>query len=253
MSLSLLITWLMVLLRSTGVMLLLPTIGGRPLPAPLRIGFSALLASLLYGIVPRAAEMPLTWYPLLLAAVGELILGLVMGFLMRMIFAAVEMAGRLMTQSIGLAVAPGIEAPTPTSEPLASFVSTFATVLFFVLGGHLGALAAFAKSFAIAPAGDPGLSDASVEIFIRETGRVIELGFRMAAPFIAMDFLINLAFSVLGRAVPRMNVFVVSYPVKMIVGCGLLASSGALLVRYLEPEILQLPFRMLEIVGRSGL
>ncbi|WP_404423644.1 flagellar biosynthetic protein FliR [Nibricoccus sp. IMCC34717] len=248
MSLALLITWLMVFLRSIGVVLLLPTINARPIPAMVRVAFSALLAGLLYGIVPvRVPE--LTWFPLLAAGMGELILGLVMGFIARLVFFAVEIAGRLITQHIGLATAPGIDAPQPATEPLASFISVFATVIYFILGGHLGSLAAFARSFDFAPAGDPGYSIGAMDLFIRATGHVIELGFRMAAPFVAMDFLVTLAFSVLGRAVPRMNVFIISYPVKMLVGFSLLASSAALLVRYLEPEVADIPVRMLQLVG----
>ena len=248
---DLLFSWMMVFLRGLGVVLLLPTLGSRPLPVAMRVAICALMAVLLYGIVPRAAALPTGNAGLVFSSLGEVALGLVLGFIGRLIFASVDVAGRFITQSIGMMAAPGIDAPSPTSEPLAAFLATFAGVLFFLSGGHFGALSAFARSFDFAAAGAPAFSHQAIEHLIHATGQVIELGFRIAAPFVAMDFLINLSFSVLGRAVPRMSVFVMSYPLRALVGCILLAGSGGLVARYLLPEFQQIPLRMLELVAGS--
>ena len=240
---------MMVFLRGLGIIVLMPTLGSRPLPPTVRVALSALIASLLYGLVPRAATLPGGNASLIIACIGETILGLAMGFVGRLVFSAVDIAGRMITQEIGMMAAPGIDAPGPSSEPLAAFFSTFAGLMFFLFGGHIGALSAFARSFDFAPAGAPAYSQMAMEHLIVGTGKVIELGFRIAAPFMAMDFLINLAFSVLGRAVPKMNVFILSSPIRSLVGMLLLSGSGALVIRYLAPEFSEMPFRILDLVA----
>ncbi|MBI5766928.1 MAG: flagellar biosynthetic protein FliR [Verrucomicrobia bacterium] len=247
MSLDYLIAWLMIFLRSIGVVLQLPVIAGRPIPIPVRIGICTCLATLLAGIVP-AAPMPLALWPLVTAMISEVVVGLALGFVTRLAFAAVEMAGRLMASEIGLLAMPGMGVPEPASEPLAALMLAFSVVLFFLFGGHHAVIAALARSFHHAAAGRALLDVGAGLALINGTARVIELGLRIAAPFIAMNFLVTLAFSALARAVPKTNVFILSLSARSLVGFGLLGSAGALIARYLYTEFGDMPLKMLQLL-----
>jgi len=248
MASDLLFTWVMVFFRSLGIVMLIPQMAGRSPPIAVRLGLGMCLATLLSGVVPPA-HLPSTGWALIAATAGEVGLGLAMGFIGQLGFQAVELAGRIGSSEVGLSAAPGLNTPQISSEPLAGFLAAFGVVIFFLFGGHLLVLSAFARSFYFAHPGAPLFSSNSNTIVIDATGRVIELGLRMAAPFIALNFLVTLAFSVLGRAVPRIGIFVLSAPVRGLAGLALFASAGGLIARYLYAEFTDLPAKLLQLVA----
>lgn len=237
-------------LRAVGIVAALPALGGRALPALVRVSLAISLGALLAGVAPGASvPPPSTMGDLAIAAIQELLLGLAMGLVVRALLSAAELAGRLIAGEIGVVAAPGFDAPVPSQEPLPTFLGMFAGLMFFLLHAHEGVLAAYARSFEIAPAGTGRLSGIAAESLVGAVVALLELAMRMAAPFIALNFVITAGFSILGRAVPKMNVFIVSIALRALMGFGLLAGAGALFARYLSGEFDRLPWRMLDLVG----
>lgn len=242
-----LLTWLMIVLRTTGVVVQLPVFAGRPIPVMMRLGLGVGLATILAGVVPQA-QLPNSGWDLLVLSAGEVLLGLALGFMTRLVFGAVEMAGRLISSEIGLTAAPGMGVPEPANEPLAALLSSLAVLLFFLSGAHLFVLDALTRSFHLVHAGAPAIDGDAGVALIRATAHVIELGLRIAAPFVAMNFLVMLAFAALTRAVPKINVFILSYSARVFAGIALLSGAGALIARYLYVEFGEMPATMLQIL-----
>lgn len=240
-------------LRAAGVVMALPMPGGKALPPMLRVAMAVMLGGFVALATSPLTELRIaTTGELIFAFVHELLLGLAMGLVGRAVLSTADLAGRLIATEIGLTAAPGFDAPTPSQEPLPAFISAFAGMMFFLMGAHEGVLAAFARSFEIAGPGHGTLGPAAAQTLVGVVAQLIELAVRMAAPFIALNFVITLGFSILGRAVPKMNVFILSYSLRSQLGFLLLAGGGTLLARYLALAFESLPWRMLELVGTRG-
>lgn len=250
MPVPLLIAWLLIAIRATAFLMLLPGLTGQPMPVTLRLGLALTVGTLIAPIIPIPAQTPATIIGLIGAVGGEVLVGLLMGFVGRMAFYATEMGGRIIATEIGLTATPGVEAPTAANEPFASLMHRFAVVLYFGVGAHLMALGAFAHSFRFAPPGLAGLNPAAADQLIEITGKTFSVGVQLAAPFIAMNFLLTFAFGLLGRTVSKVNVFMMSMGARSFAGLAMLGGAAVLFARYLLAAFERLPSDMLVYLPR---
>lgn len=250
MPVAVLIVWLLITIRATAFLMLLPGLTGQPMPVTLRLGLAVVVATLLAPVIPVAAVTPGTIAGLIGAVAGEVLVGVLMGFVGRMAFYATEMGGRVIATEIGLTATPGIDAPTAATEPLAAMLHRFAAVLYFLVGAHLMAIGAFAHSFRFAPPGLAGLNPGAADQLIVITGKTFSVGVQLSAPFIALNFLLTFAFGLLGRTVSKINVFLLSLGARSFAGLALLGGAGVLIARYLLAAFEQIPTDMLMYLPR---
>ena len=205
-----------------------PVFGQPGVPPLVRLGLSGLVALLLTPVAASTPDLQLpgttpTGGPIWAAwayGVGrEVAVGLVMAFGVNTLFGAVLLAGELVDLSMGFSVVNVVDPTLGQEVPLVGqFQTLLATLIFFGVDGHHEMLRALGESLRLVPPGmgsaAPGLLDGAVGTF----AAAFVLGVRLAAPVIAALFLADVALAVITRAVPQLNVFVVGFPAKILLG-----------------------------------
>jgi flagellar biosynthetic protein FliR len=235
-------TILLIFGRFGGVMAAAPVLSNRHLPARIKIAFSLLVG---FALAPlyRTAEIPTNASALALAMVGEVLIGLAIGFVAGLAFMAVHVAGEMADVSIGFTMATqynpalGVHAPV-----LTQLQTTLAALLFLGMDGHHTVLTATADSIKLLPLGSVLPASSALRCVDLVAG-LFSVGVRMALPTVASLVIADAALALLARTAPQINLFTVGVPVKM--GVGLLVVMIGL------PVLVSLTAETLHAVGRQ--
>lgn len=205
---------------------------GTPIRTRLAIGLALGLAVIPTVSVPAGIE-PGSWRGL--AVLGqEVLIGLALGFALRVVFAAVDVAGELIGLQMGLGFAvfydPGSSGQTAV---VAEFLGLLATLVFLALNGHLMVVSVLSESFAWLPVGSLAATG-NWGALARWGTTIFAAGVLLALPLIATLLVTNIALGVLTRAAPQLNLFAVGFPVTLIVGFGMLVLAMPLFAPALE-------------------
>ena len=212
----------------------IPLFAGKLIPVKIRTAFGLLLSILINPLVPANLEIANHFAGAILLSLNEICIGLLLAMTVRMIFFAVELAGHLISYEIGLMASSSVNPLLgSTDATITTLLYYFSLLIFFVAGIHYDILKAFTLSFEILPIGSYFLSASPMVEFAREISNVFVIGTLIAAPFIALNFMINISFAVLGKAVPKMNVFMTSFSIRILSGLVLLVSSILLITSYI--------------------
>ena len=220
----------LVLFRITALFLSAPLFSSRDFPVPLKVGFGLLVSLVIFPLVP-AASLPdnLGGYAGCVAA--ELGVGLTLGFAATLVFSAFQLSGQHVAQQMGVAMADVVDPFSESEVPvIGQFQFFLALSVYVACGFHRTLLAATAESFRILPLGSfrptPGLVDHLVGSF----GSMLLLSFQIAAPVLVALFLSTVALGFVSRAVPQINVFLLSFPIQIGLGLGMMIWTMPVLV-----------------------
>ena len=228
------VVWVLVFLRTGAFFLGIPLFAGKLIPVKVRTAFGLLFSILINPIVPANLELADHFAGAILLSLNEICIGLLLAMTVRMIFFAVELAGHLISYEIGLMASNSVNPLLgSTDSTITTLLYYFSLLIFFVAGIHYDVLKAFILSFEILPIGSYFLSANPMVEYAREVSNVFVIGTLIAAPFIALNFMINISFAVLGKAVPKMNVFMTSFSIRILSGLVLLVSSILLITSYI--------------------
>ncbi|MBK7059484.1 MAG: flagellar biosynthetic protein FliR [Rubrivivax sp.] len=217
-------------LRALALFSSLPVLGTRTVPARVRIGLSAFVALAAQPTLPVAVAVPLDSPVAFMLVLQQVLIGVALGFSVRVVFAAVEFAGEVIGLQMGLNFA-GFFDPLSASSGTASsrFFGTLVAWLFVVGGGHLLVIAALVQSFGAFPAGPEPFEFFKTVQPQRWGSEIFSLGLWIALPLIAMLLMVNLVLGLISRVASQINVFSVGFPITLSVGLlGMLMTLPAL-------------------------
>lgn len=217
-------------IRALALFTSLPVLGTRTVPARVRIALAAFVALAAQATLPAPPEVPLDSPLAFMLVVQQLVVGLALGFSVRVVFAAVEFAGEIIGLQMGLNFA-GFFDPVSASTGTATsrFFGTMVAWLFVVGGGHLLVIAALVQSFDAIPVGPEPFGFLKTVQPQRWGAEIFSLGLWIALPLVAMLLLVNLVMGLISRVASQINVFSVGFPVTLGVGLvGMLLTLPAL-------------------------
>ena len=204
--------------RILGLLATAPVTGGRQFPARGKIGLAILISLVVAPALPPLPPIdPGSWPGLFLLA-HELAIGLALGFLMRLVFSAVELAADLIGLQMGLGFAQFYDVESQSQEPvLGRFFGLAATLVFLAINGHLLLISVLADTFNTLPVGG-GVGANFWKTLASVGGQMLFSALSLALPVIAALLVTNLALGVLNRAAPQINIFAVGFPITIFVG-----------------------------------
>ncbi len=196
-----------------------PVFGSMSVPVQLRIVLAGAIALLVAPLIPQ----PIGVTPLsaagVLITVQQVIIGVALGFCLRILFTAVSLGGQLIANSMGLSMAFNVDPLEGESTPaLGQLYTVLVTLIFLLLNGDLALLRILVDGFRTLPIGVSGLGGQGLWTVVSWGSALFSGALAVALPGVTALLVTNLAFGVMSRAAPAMNLFAVGLPITLVFG-----------------------------------
>jgi len=215
--------------RIAGVLSAAPLLGPGMAPARTRLMLALALTLMLAPLMPVPPQMEMFGAAWWLCTAQQLLIGVLIGFALQLVFEAVNMGGELMASSMGLSFAQMVDPVRGGSSTVpGSVLMVIVSLLFISLHGHLAVIELLAQSFQTLPVG-LNLSAAKFSDLVQWSSVIFSGGLRIALPILIALLLVNMAFGVMSRATPALNLQSVGFPISL--------TAGLLLLQYCLPGL----------------
>ncbi len=232
-----LIILLLVIIRTSGLLIMAPVIGDRGIPVLIKAGLVILLSLLLVPTIPNLdsiGQVESLWQ-LLGLAFNELLIGVVIGLFFRFIFIGVLTAGSIIGYQIGFMFATMFDTNLSNQVSIIGRFWYVVAILFFLcISGHHLIINSFADSYQVIPPGGITVYESAGELIIKYSAYIFVIALKVASPIMITLFLTDIALGTIAKTMPTMNVFFVGFPIKIGVGLVVMAMSLPLFAYVVE-------------------
>ncbi|HEV2691641.1 MAG TPA: flagellar biosynthetic protein FliR [Verrucomicrobiae bacterium] len=234
--------WVLVFVRVGAFLLALPFFSAVNFPVMMRIALSALTALMISPQLPPFTVDHLNYFSLIGLMFREVSIGLLLGFIGRIIFYAVDIAGMIISSELGLSMGQVFDPSSQQSEQVPGLMLSFLAILtMLTLDLHHGLLLGFVKTFEVLPIGGGHLSPSLFELVVGRTGQIFSVALQIAAPVMAVSIVITVFFSIMSRAVPQMNVFAESFGIRIAGGLIVFGFTLQITAQYVANHLRRIP------------
>jgi len=217
---SLAAAFMLVFARIGTMVMLLPGLGELTVPVRVRLTIALVLAAIFLPLHRSAYTLDLRQFGPVLQMLGqELLVGVVLGLTARLTISALQVAGAVVAQQMGLGF---ITAVDPTQGQQNVIVGNFLTILgvtlVFATDMHYLVIAALNDSYRLFAPGTAFLAGDIAALFTKTVAAAFKVGIQLSAPFLVFGLLFNLGLGILSRLMPQMQVFFVGMPLSIMIG-----------------------------------
>ena len=203
--------------RVSGLCLVAPVFSSTLIPARIRVGVVVVLSLVLAPLAPTTID-PLSGAGVATLA-GQVVIGAMVGFVLKLVFEAVSFGGELVGQSMSLGFAEVVNPQAGgSSNVLSQFYLLLVTLLFLAMDGHLRLIALLADSFHSLPPGVPAINANGLHAVVGFAAELFSGAVRVALPAMTSLLVVNIGFAAISRAAPSMNLFAVGFPITVSLG-----------------------------------
>jgi len=213
-------TFMLVFARIGTMVMLMPGLGEMTVPARVRLTMALMLAAVLLPLHRNSYQLDLQTFGPVMAMLGqEMFIGAVLGLTVRLTISALQIAGSVIAQQLGLGFVTAID-PTQGQQGLlvGNFLTLLGLTLIFTADLHHLVIAALNDSYALFRPGEIPLLGDVAALTTHTVAAAFKIGIQLSAPFIVFGLLFNLGLGVLARLMPQMQVFFIGLPLSILVG-----------------------------------
>ncbi|MCK8602426.1 flagellar biosynthetic protein FliR [Desulfoferrobacter suflitae] len=213
-------SFLTILLRISLIFFVIPFFAGSQIPKSVKALTSLVVSLFLYLIIYRDVA-PLAFHPgfLLRIAVSEILFTAVIALATAVMFGTFQFMGEVIGFQMGFGFAQVVDPQTGIQMAVLSrWFQLLATMIFFSLNGHHVVLKAMVESFHVIPVGNFEVTAGAYSKLVHLSGQLFVIGLKMAAPMMAVFFLIQVGFGLIARFAPEINILIVSFPLTIVLG-----------------------------------
>ncbi len=212
--------------RIGAALLAAPFFGAATVPMQLRVAMAGAIAVMVCAWTPLQAPPAMLSFAGLIVIAGEVLIGLALGFVLQIIFAAPVMAAEVISGTMGLSMATAVNPATGEgSTALGQYFSVVLALIFLTLGGHLHWLSLVIDSYQVFPPGETWLGVDKLEQILGFTGEMFATAIAIALPVTFVLLIVQLLTGVLSRSAPALNLFALGLPAGVLAGIAALIAA----------------------------